>query len=147
MFRLEHAEKFNKFFTEAQQPVQRVKLRCAEPRYAWELTKINTANASGIPLQFNGRTTATPRYKVTLYCDVCALTLVTMDASGKPREVDVGEVTEMQSAFQNEKPLLDKQHYALYAGQCLNCGRWGGKGSNHTYCFDSKTKTCTSCIQ
>ena len=149
MFKLENADKFDRFFaTEQGQKPSRVKEKGAEPRHAWELTKVNTANAGGIALHAGGRTTATPRFKVTLYCDVCDLPLLSIDAIGKAREVEISElVSGENAAFQSEKPPLARQHLQLYAGQCLDCGRWGGRGKNHVYCFDAKKGTCTKCME
>ncbi len=147
MFKLEYAGEFDKYFAKPKHVVERAKEKGSSPRFASELVRVNTSNVAGIPVHFEGVTAATPRFKITLYCDVCDVPVLSTTTAGKSKTVEAGDETVMQTAFSNDKPEIPKQYLRFYSKQCSACGRWAARGSNHTYCFDSARNTCTKCVE
>ena len=147
MFKLEYAGEFDKYFPKPTHIVQRVKEKGSSPRFASELVRVNTSNLEGVPVHFDGFTAATPRFKITMYCDVCDMPVMSTTTAGKSKPVEAGDAAEIEATFSNDKPEIPRQYLRFYSKQCAACGRWAGRGSNHIYCFDAARNTCTKCIE
>ena len=158
MFKMRFATEFDPYLPKTNIPAfERVKKRGDNPGYNYEFIDFHSSNINGVPLHFEGWTTITPRYNVTLYCDVCELPVQTVKIHGSIREVHVDKFLEIQG---NEKAKRELERgdrasianlshtitlEAVYKLQCSRCGRWVAKGNDHRICLDESYGICRYC--
>jgi len=159
MFKMRFANLFDAYLPNTNIPAfERVKAKSENPGYNYEFAGFKSSNLNGVPIKFNGWTTLTPFYNVTVYCDVCELPVQTIKMHGVTREVHVDKYVEIQ---ENEKLKTELQKLdgavifkglskevsleALYKPQCSRCGRWVAKGNGHSECSDGTYGVCKYC--